>query len=101
MYQTTDYSTKVEDHPKPGNVATLGGLGRVGHHDGTLGTPQQTGAYTKQGAGKSGEAEILRVVVAKIRSNVDRVADAAKGEGGADAKLVGKGAGKEAHDGKG
>lgn len=100
-YQTANDSTHVEDHPEPRDVATLGSLRRVGHHDGSLGAPQQTSADTEQGTGKGGEAQVLRVVVGEIRGNIDRVADSTKGQSSADSKLVGEGAGEETNDRKG
>ena len=41
------------------------------------------------------------MVVAEIGAHVDGVANAAKGQGSADAKLIGKGTSEEADDGKG
>lgn len=38
--QASEDTPKIEDHPEPGDVTALGGLGRIRHHDGTLGAPQ-------------------------------------------------------------
>ena len=100
-YQTANHSTQVEDHPEPGNVAALGLLGRVGHHDGALGTPEQTGAHTEKRASKGSEAQVLGVIVAQIGSHINRVANATEREGSADTELVGEGAGEETNDSEG
>lgn len=100
-HQTTNDGAQVEDHPEPGNVSTLGVFGRVRHHDGTLGAPENSCADTQQGSRKGGEAQVLCVVVAEEGADVDRVADATKGEGSADAQLVGEGSCEETYDGEG
>ena len=41
------------------------------------------------------------MVVTEVRSHIDGVADAAKGQSSADSELVGKGAGEEADNSKG
>jgi hypothetical protein len=77
--QTTDDCTEVENHPKPRDVAALGGLGGVRHHDCALSAPQKTGAGTEKSTREGNKSKILGVVVAQVGSNIDRVADAAKG----------------------
>ena len=92
---------QVEDDPEPRNVAALAVLGRVRHHDGSLGSPEQTRADTEEGAGEDDEADILGVRVAQEGRGVNAVAQATDGEGRAETETVGKGSSEEADDGKG
>jgi hypothetical protein len=100
-YQATNHSTQVEDHPEPGNVATLGSFGWVRHHNGALSAPQETGAHTEQRTSKGGETQVLGVVVAEIGSHIDGIANTAKGQGCADTELIGEGSSEKANNSEG
>ena len=100
-YQASNHSAQVENHPEPGDVAALGSFRWVRHHDGTLGAPQQTSAYTEQRTGESGEAQVLCVVVGQVRRHINGIANTANGQSSADAELVGEGSGEKANNGEG
>ena len=76
--QGADHGTQVEDDPEPRDVAALHVLGRVGHHDGALGGPEETSAHTEESAGEDDEAVVLVVVIAEEGSDVDDVSQAAE-----------------------
>lgn len=100
-YQATYHSAKVKDHPKPTDESTLFSFGGIGHHDGALGGPKDTGADAKQSTRKDDIAQVLGVVVAEVGGDVDRVADATERQGPADADGVGDGAGEESDNSEG
>lgn len=101
--QGPDDTAQVEDGPEPGEGAALLGLERVGHHDGALGGPEETGADTEQGAREVAEPIELstRVMRGEQRDGVDAVADATERKGCLDTQTVDEGAGEETHDGEG
>ena len=101
FHQTPNNCTKIEDHPKPGDVAAFGGLGWVRHHNGALRAPQQAGANTEERARENGEAVVVLMAEGQERPDVHRIPDAAKGQRGPDTKLVGKSPSEEADHGKG
>ena len=74
----TDHTTQVEDHPEGGNVFALVLLRRIRHHDGTLSSPQHSGAKTEQGSRKDDKAAVAVMVVREDGDNVEAVAKAAK-----------------------
>ena len=98
--QTTNDGAGVEDDPEPTDVAALCVLRGVGHHDGALSSPQETGAETEEGTGEDDETLILGVVEAQEAGGVKRVADAANAHGDLDTEHVGEGAGEEGDNGK-
>lgn len=100
-YQRANDGTQVENDPKGGNVSTLLVLGRISHHDSTLGSPEQSGAHTKESTGKDDEANVLVVVVAEERGAVDAVTKTTNSDGETETETVGKGAREETNDGKG
>lgn len=98
--QTANNGAQIEDHPESGDVATLGLLWWIGHHDGALGRPQETGAHTEEGTGKDEETGILIVVVGKNGGNVQGIAEATEAQGQTETDPVGNAAGEEADDGE-
>lgn len=99
--QGPDDTAQVEDGPEPGEGAALLGLERVGHHDGALGGPEETGADTEQGAREVVEPVDVEVQGDEQGDGVDAVADATEGQGELDTQTVDEGAGEETHDGEG
>lgn len=99
--QSANDGTKVEDDPEERNVLALVFLGRVGHHNSTLGAPQKTSADTEESTGKDDEALVVSVVPGEERGGVDAVTKTTKGGGKADSETVGDGACKEANNGEG
>jgi len=99
--QAANDSTQVEDDPEDGDELALVLLVGVAHHDGALGTPEQTGADTQQGTREDEEPDVLIVVVREQRRDVDEVAKAAKGQGQLEADAVGDATGQEADHGEG
>lgn len=114
----TDDSTHVEDHPEPryivslslrplkqgslpGNISSLALLRGITHHNSTLRSPKQTSANTQHCTSEDQESRVLGVVVAKKSSDVERVAEATKGEGQANTESVGDSSGEETDDGEG
>lgn len=77
-YQTTQAGTNVEDTPEPSKVPTLGLFGRVGHHNGALRSPQQTGAHSQKGARKDIEAGDIFVDRNQQGDRIETVADTSK-----------------------
>lgn len=72
-YETANHCAKVEDDPKPRDVATLELLGWVGHHDCALGRPENSCTAAEQQAGEDDIAQIMGVVEAEKRADVDAV----------------------------
>jgi hypothetical protein len=100
-YQTADDTSEVEYYPEPGYVAALILLVGIGHHDGALSRPEDTGANAEPGTGEHDIAEVLGVVVAQVAGDVDAVADATEGQRPFDTDGVGDGSGKETYHGEG
>lgn len=100
-YQTAHTGANVEDTPEPSKVTTLLLFIGIGHHDGTLGTPQKTSTNTKKGTSKDIEAGDIFVNGHEETNGVDTVTNATKGEGKANTQTVDKGTSKESNDGKG
>jgi hypothetical protein len=100
-YQLANDGTHVENTPEPGKVVALLVLMGVGNHDGTLGSPEQTGADTEQGTGEDVEASNISVDRGEQTGGVEGVSNTTKGEGVLDTKLVDKGTTKETENRKG
>lgn len=96
-YQTTNTGADVEDTPEPGEVATLLLLDRVGHHDGTLSGPEQTGADTEEGTGEDVEPGDICMFGDEKTNGVNAVPDSTKGEGNPNAHTVDDSSGEETH----
>lgn len=76
-------------------------FGGVGHHDGALGGPEETGANTQEGAGEDVEAGDILMLRNQETNGVNGVADSTEGEGQTDAETIDDGAGEETHDREG
>lgn len=94
-YKGTNDTAKVEDCPEPGDKVAFGLLWRVGEHDSTLRTPQNTGATSQQRSSEDVEARVLGVTVAEERCDVNDVAKTAEGESHFDADSVDDGTREE------
>ena len=99
-YQTANHGSQIEYHPEPRYVSAFGLFGRVGHHDGTLRAPEQTSTHTEKRSRESSEAQILRVIVGQVGSNIDRVADTTERESSTNTELVSESASEEANNGE-
>jgi len=60
-YQTANDGAHIEDGPEPSKVSSLLFLPRVGEHDGSLGSPQQTSADTEKSTGEDVESSHVRM----------------------------------------
>jgi hypothetical protein len=100
-YQGTNNSTKVEDHPEGGDITSLSLLRRIGHHNGTLGSPKHTSANTKKSTSEDDEAGVLIVGVREERCNVNTVTDTSKSEGKTETESIGDGTGEEGDNSEG
>lgn len=100
-HQSANHTAQVEDHPEPGDEATLLRFGRIGHHDGALRRPEDTGAHSEERTGEDNVPKVGGVVVAEVGRDVNGVADATKRQRPADADGIGDGAGEEADNRKG
>lgn len=99
-YQRADNGAQVEDDPEPRNIFTLILLGRVRHHNGSLGAPQKTSADTQESTSEDEETVVLGVVVAEEGSGVNTVTDATKRKSWTKTKTVGDGTGEETNHGE-
>ena len=80
-YQTTNDTSEVENDPEDGDKFALLVLIGVTHHDGTLRSPQKTGANTKQSTGKDEKTGVLIVVVGEKRSDIEEVTKTTNAQG--------------------
>lgn len=74
-YQATNTGADVENSPEPGEIATLLLLDWVGHHDGSLGGPEETCAYTEKGAGENVETGNICMFGYQETNGVNAVTD--------------------------
>lgn len=100
-HQRPDDGSEIEDDPEPGYVPPLLVFGRIAHHDGSLGRPQQTGADTEERSRKDDESAVLVVIVAQKAGRVDAVSEGPKSQCWFHSKDVGDGAREEGDHGKG
>jgi hypothetical protein len=73
-------------------------LGGIGNHDGTLSSPQKSGANTKPGTSKEIKAGNAGVNRDQQADGVDGISDPSKGERPPYTELVDKGTTKETKD---
>ncbi len=100
-YQRSNNTTSVEDDPEERDVATLVLLRRVGHHNGTLSSPEKTSADTEESTGKDGETRVLSLLENEEGSGVDAVTDTTDTESNAKTETIGKGSSEETNEGEG
>jgi hypothetical protein len=100
-HQRSNDTTQIENHPEPGNETTLGSFVWVGHHNGTLSSPQQSSTDTQEGTSEDQESSIFGVRVAEETASVDAVSQSSETQGSLDTKLIDKSAGEKTHHGKG
>lgn len=79
-YQTAHTSANVEDSPEPGEIPAFLVFVRVGHHDGTLGRPQDTRTCTQQGTREDIEPGDIFVLRDEKTDRINAISDSAKGE---------------------
>ena len=94
-HQTADDSAHVEYNPEPGDKSAFESLRRIRHYDRALRGPENAGTASKQEAREDNVTEIVSVVVAQIRADIDTVSKATEREGKSDAQGVGDGTGEE------
>ena len=87
--------------PEPGEVVTLLVLTRVGNHDGSLGSPEETCTDTEEDTGEEREAIVGAVNGAEQAASVDGITNTTKGEAGSDTEPVDEGTTEETEDGEG
>jgi len=91
-YKTTNYGTKIKNHPEPAYVSTFGAFRRIAHHDGTcehesacisvrcgrdtLGRPQEPSANPKKSTREDGESQIVSMRIAQKGRDVDAISKA-------------------------
>lgn len=97
-YQRTNNTPQVKDHPEIRDETPLGALLWVGHHNGTLCSPQETGTDTEQGTGEDQESAVLSVRVTEQTGRVDTVTQSTKRQCKFDTQLVDKGSGEESNN---
>lgn len=99
-HQTANNSAQIEDYPEPRDESALEFLRLIGHHDCALRGPENACTAPKQEAGKHNVAQVMSVIVAQIRADVDTIPNATKREGESDAKGVGNSTGEETDNSK-
>lgn len=74
---------------------------RIGHHDGTLRSPQQTSANTEERAGENVEAGDILVNRDEEGNRVETVTNTTKGESGTNTQTVDNGTSEETNHSEG
>lgn len=79
-YQTTHAGAHVKDSPEPGEIPTLLVFGWIGHHDHSLGRPQDTRTGTQQSTGEDVEAWNVFMHRDEKTDRVDAISNSTEGE---------------------
>lgn len=79
-YQTPHAGANVKDAPEPREIPALLVFMGVGHHDSSLGRPQDTRTGTQQGTGEDVEPGNIFVHRDEKTDRIDAISDSAKGE---------------------
>lgn len=99
-YQTANDGAHIEDCPEPSKVSSLLFLPRVGEHDGSLGSPQQTSADTEKSTGEDVEASHARMDRDQQADCVYAISNTSKCQGQLNTQSVDESSTKETEDGE-